>query len=457
MKQEKNMCKDIKIAYIGGGSRGWSWGLMSDLARTENMSGTVYLYDIDRQAAADNEIIGNSVKGDNFNYISVDTIGEALEGADFVIISILPGTFDEMAVDVHTAEEFGIYQSVGDTTGIGGIMRALRTLPMFFGFGEEVKKHCPDAFVINYTNPMALCVAALYRAFPEIKCFGCCHEVFGTKNFLKEIVEQKFGYENLTRDDIKINVLGVNHFTWITQAYFRNIDLFPVYKEFCQENLKNGRINGGDNNWANKSFRSTDQVKMDLFLKYGYIAAAGDRHLAEFCPPHWYLKNPETVKEWGFELTTVDFRKNELVERIARKDRLLSGEEEFEIKETGEEGHLQMSALLGLNDFVTNVNIPNRGQIPNLPIGTIVETNARFCAGSITPVFAGEIPPTIKSLIDRAADMQRLILDAAWERSLDKAFLAFITEPQNNLDLKESRRLFDKMIEGTKEYLKDYH
>ncbi len=225
MKQEKNMCKDIKIAYIGGGSRGWSWGLMSDLARTENMSGTVYLYDIDRQAAADNEIIGNSVKGDNFNYISVDTIGEALEGADFVIISILPGTFDEMAVDVHTAEEFGIYQSVGDTTGIGGIMRALRALPMFFGFGEEVKKHCPDAFVINYTNPMALCVAALYRAFPEIKCFGCCHEVFGTKNFLKEIVEQKFGYENLTRDDIKINVLGVNHFTWITQAYFRNIEI----------------------------------------------------------------------------------------------------------------------------------------------------------------------------------------------------------------------------------------
>lgn len=456
MKYNGNKAEQVKIAYIGGGSRGWGWGLMSDLARIDNMSGTVYLYDIDRQAALDNETIGNGVEGDKFNYVAVDTIGEALDGADFVVISILPGTFDEMESDVHCGEEFGIYQSVGDTCGIGGLIRALRTLPMFFGFGEEIKKHCSNAFVINYTNPMALCIGALYRAFPEIKCFGCCHEVFGTKNFLKEIVEEKFGLENLTRDDIKINVLGVNHFTWITDAHYRNIDLFPIYREYCEKYADLGRQGGKDNNWMNNSFVSADRVKMDLFLRYGYIAAAGDRHLAEFCPPHWYLKNPETVRSYSFGLTPVSWRKNDLAERLARKDRLLSGEEKFEIKETGEEGALQMSALLGLKDFVTNVNIPNRGQIPNLPLGTIVETNARFCAGSVTPIFAGEIPSVLKPLIDRTADMQQLILDAAWERSLDKAFVAFVTEPQNNLDLKESRILFDRMIDNTKKYLSDY-
>lgn len=456
MEYKGNKATGVKIAYIGGGSRGWAWGLMSDLTRADKMSGTVYLYDIDKQAARDNEQIGNSIVG-NFNYVAVDTYKEALENTDFVIISILPGTFDEMQSDVHAGEEFGIYQPVGDTTGIGGVIRALRALPMFFEFAQQIKTYCPNAFVINYTNPMALCVGALYRAYPEIKCFGCCHEVFGTQEFLTRVVHEELGLEKPSRSEIKINVLGVNHFTWITEARYRNIDLFPLYYEFCKKNIQTGVPEGGHQNWLNHFFYSKENVKMDLFLKYGYIAAAGDRHLAEFCPPHWYLKNPETVAEYRFGLTPVSWRKQQLSERLARKDRLISGEEQFKIEETGEEGTLQMMALLGFDDFVTNVNLPNRGQIQNLPVGAIVETNARFCSGCVTPVFAGEMPMPIKSLIDRNVDVQRMILDAAWERSLDKAFLAFITEQQNNLDLIESRVLFDRMVKATENYLKDYH
>ena len=100
------------------------------------------------------------------------------------MISIMPGTFDEMESDVHAPEKFGIYQSVGDTTGPGAVMRALRTIPMFEEFAAAIREYCPQAWVINYTNPMTVCVKTLYRVFPKIKAFGCCHEVFGTQKLL---------------------------------------------------------------------------------------------------------------------------------------------------------------------------------------------------------------------------------------------------------------------------------
>ena len=163
MKYEEKSVNEIKIAYIGGGSRGWAWGLMSDLASASDINGDVYLYDIDYEAALANEKIGNmynDIEGANstWNYHAVKTIGEALTGADFVIISILPGTFDEMESDVHTPEKYGIYQSVGDTSGPGGIVRAMRTIPMFEEIGNAIKEYSPNAWVINYTNPMTLCV-----------------------------------------------------------------------------------------------------------------------------------------------------------------------------------------------------------------------------------------------------------------------------------------------------------
>ena len=148
MKHYGSKAEDLKIAYIGGGSRGWAWTLMSDLARADDISGTVYLYDIDFDAAKRNEKIGNSIPH-NFAYKAAETLPEALKGADFVVISILPGTFDEMESDVHWPERYGIYQSVGDTTGPGGILRAMRTVPMFETFALAIKENCPDAWVIN--------------------------------------------------------------------------------------------------------------------------------------------------------------------------------------------------------------------------------------------------------------------------------------------------------------------
>ena len=162
----KSPTKNINIAYIGGGSRGWAWTFMTDLALEKQLSGEIRLYDIDHKASKINEKIGNDLSKDKkclskFAYKSVNTLKQALHKADFVVISILPGTFDEMESDVHLPEKYGIYQSVGDTAGPGGYIRALRTIPMFVEIANAIKEYSPNAWVINYTNPMSLCVKTL--------------------------------------------------------------------------------------------------------------------------------------------------------------------------------------------------------------------------------------------------------------------------------------------------------
>lgn len=461
MRYTDNRAEDIKIAYIGGGSRGWAWGLMSDLAAAQDMSGSVFLYDIDGEAAARNECIGNKMKDlkeckSVWNYKAVGTMEEALIGADFVVISIMPGTFDEMESDVHAPEKFGIYQSVGDTTGSGGLMRALRTIPMFEEFAAAIREYCPQAWVINYTNPMTVCVKTLYRVFPKIKAFGCCHEVFGTQKLLGLALEDIKGIQGAQREDIRVNVVGINHFTWLTAAQYKNMDLFPIYREFALKYREEGFGEKADENWLNRFFDSREQVKLDLFLKYGAIAAAGDRHLAEFCPGSWYLKDEETAHSWGFKLTPVSWRKEDLKKRLARSERLYKGEEEMTINQTGEEGVQQMRSLLGLRDLVTNVNIPNCGQIPNLPLGAVVETNAHFSADSVRPVFAGPVPQSVYPLVSRVCGIQELTVEAAMSRDLELAFQAFCMDPNMELGLKDARILYNTMIENTAKYLTMY-
>ena len=462
MKYLNGKAEDVKIAYIGGGSRGWAWKFMSDLAVCEDMSGSVYLYDIDLEAAEHNEVIGNKFNDAEgavarWNYFAAKTPKEALTGADFIIISILPGTFDEMESDVHAPEKYGIYQPVGDTSGPGGLIRAMRTVPMYEEIAEYIKEYAPEAWVINYTNPMTLCVKTLYRVFPEIKAFGCCHEVFGTQEFLAKMVAEELG-EKVKRSEIKVNPVSVNHFTWLTEARYKNIDLFPYYEKFCEKH-KDGYMDEETLkrfNAAEPWFYTNNKLKMELFRKYGYIAAAGDRHLAEFLPGKWYLESPERAKEMGFFLTPVSYRKKTLKERLNKSARLRSGEEAVKLEPSGEEGVQQMRALLGLCELCTNVNIPNVGQIPNLPLGAVVETNAIFRSGTVTPIMAGNVPKSIYPLVSRICTQQENISQAIAERDLGALFNTFVNDPLVTCSMEDAQKLFNEMIENTKEYLKSY-
>ena len=268
MKHEMGKVADVQIAYIGGGSMGWAWGLMSELALEEQLSGSVKLYDIDFEAAKRNEKIAmklqlrEEVVGD-WTYEAVETIEEALRGADFVMISILPGTFEEMRSDVHVPEKYGILQSVGDTVGPGGVLRALRTIPMIAEIAQAIKNVAPEAWVINFTNPMTLCTRTLYEVFPQIKAFGNCHEVFGTQKLLVSALEEIMGIKEVAREDIKVNVIGINHFTWIDQASYKGIDLLPIYDEFVARYYKEGYNRDKTGNWMNDYFSSAHRVKFD--------------------------------------------------------------------------------------------------------------------------------------------------------------------------------------------------
>lgn len=457
-----NRVENIKIAYIGGGSRGWAWGLMSDLAEAEDISGQVALYDIDYEAAKANEIIGNKyndapMSKSKWSYHAEKEIGDALTDADFVVISILPGTFKEMESDVHTPEKYGIWQSVGDTVGPGGIIRALRTIPMFETIAAAIREFCPNAWVINYTNPMTMCMRTLYKTFPGIKAFGCCHEVFGTQKVLAAALEDMLGIEKPDHKAIKVNVVGVNHFTWLTSAHYGNIDVMEVYKDFCEKYHETGFTKGKDDNWMNNVFECSNRVKMDLFRKYGVIAAAGDRHLAEYSEGKQYLASPEQARSWGFGLTPVSWRWEDLAARQEKSRKLLSGELEVTLNRTGEEGVNQMRALLGLCTLMTNVNIPNCGQIPNLPLGAVVETNAVFRDGTLTPVFAGAIPMAIYGQITRAVTEQELVVEAAMERNLEKAYAAFRNDPLVTIPDEQAKALFDEMVQNTASYLTMYN
>ena len=460
MRYHSDKVTDVNIAYIGGGSRGWAWTFMTDLALEPKMSGTIHLYDIDGEAAKKNEIIGNRLSerkevSGKWNYITAPSLKEVLEGADFVVISILPGTFDEMEVDVHYPERLGIYQSVGDTAGPGGIMRALRTIPMFVEIANAIKKYSPNAWVINYTNPMSLCVKTLYTVFPQIKAFGCCHEVFGTQKVLKDITEKVLGIAGIERSEIHVNVLGINHFTWFDYASYKGIDIFPIYRDYIKEHFEEG-INDPDSNWANSCFACSHRVKFDLFQNYGLIAAAGDRHLAEFMPGDLYLKDPETVHQWKFALTSVAWRKEDLKERLAKSRRLVSGEEEVELKPSGEEGIQLMKALCGLERVISNVNIPNTNrQITNLPEDAVVETNAVFERDAIRPVIAGALPEGVLRLTMPHVKNHETTLQAAltYDRSL--VVKAFLNDPlvKGRASEEEVGKLVDDMIRDTMKYL----
>lgn len=460
MEYTEHRVRDIRLCYIGGGSRGWAWTFMADLAMEPSMGGEVVLYDIDRAAAEANRIIGGKIdrlpaaRG-RWRYTVADTLEEALRGADFVVISILPGTFDEMAVDVHLPERLNIWQSVGDTAGPGGIVRALRTIPMYVPIARAIRDCCPDAWVINYTNPMSLCVQTLYHVFPEIKAFGCCHEVFNTQTVLAAAAGEALDIPAPARRDIHANVLGINHFTWFDRASYEGVDLFPVYRAFADRYYDRG-FHEPDRNWANASFDCTHRVKFDLFRRFGLIAAAGDRHLAEFMPGDEYLRDPETVRNWGFGLTPVQWRKDDLRERLAKSRAMVSGERPVDLAPSGEEGVQLIRALCGLGRMVSNVNLPNRGQIANLPLGAVVETNAVFGRDSVQPLLAGALPEDIRRLILPHVENHALTLEAALTCSREKVVQAFLNDPNTRAkctDEGKLRALADDMIAGTARYL----
>jgi alpha-galactosidase len=424
---------NLKIAYIGGGSRVWARTLMADLALEPDLNGKIYLYDIDFPAAKMNEMLGNwigthAAAKSSWQYTAVATLPEALQDADFVFISIQPGSFELMAHEIGVAEKYGMYFPVGDTTGVPGLMRGLRSAITFAGFARKIAAHCPNAWVINYTNPMTICTRTLTKVEPGLKVFGCCHEVFGTQNILAEIAQSALDLpDKPPRNEIWVNVLGINHFTWIDSATYQGTDLLELLRDHIQQPgilrpYTRQEIEAKDN-----YYYDARQIKFELFKRYGILAAAGDRHLAEFVPG--FTTSPEELFRWGVIRTPVSYR-IETWERIGKQvPQIIGGQIPFELKQSDEEAIPQIKALLGMEDLVTNVNKANIGQMVGLPLDVVVETNALFSRDKVGQITAGALPPGVQSLVSTHIDNQEMIVDAALTGDEELAFQAIFNDP----------------------------
>jgi len=458
--------RPVRLAYIGGGSTQWARVFMYDLALAPDMGGTIALYDIDREAAERNRLIGGHINSDprtlsKWEYINCRTLDEALTGADFVVLSILPGTFDEMESDVHSPERYGIYQSVGDTAGPGGVLRAMRTVPLYYGFADRIRAICPDAWVINFTNPMSACVKALYDEFPEIKAFGCCHEVVHAQDFLCYVAHKQLDVPVPDRHEIYTDAAGVNHFTWITKANWQGQDLLALLPGFMDKYYESGCPSDPTSDAVefdkDKYFIDSRRVKMDLFRRYGAMGAAGDRHLAEFMNGADYLRDAQTAWSWGFTLTPVSYRRANQARLREESIRLAGGQQPVEVKKSDEEAVELIRAIMGMGERVSNVNMPNRGQMPSLPLGSIVETNCVFTHDSVVPVAAGELPGGAMAHVRRASDNIDNLSRGIRQRDMNMIFEAFMNQSLcSRLSYKDGRELFRSMVSSTRDYLVDW-
>ncbi len=447
----------VKIAYIGGGSREWAVKLMADLALSDRICGQLDLYDIDASACAQNKALADAVFAHEqartrFEVRVAPDLDSALRDADFVIVSIEPGPVTHRHADLEIPARYGVLQTVGDTTGPGGVLRAMRSVATFEQFGRSIAECCPEAWVINYTNPMAVCTASLFRYAPQLKAFGCCHEVFGTQEMLAKKVAQWFDVPVPARTQIQLEIAGVNHFTWATAARWRGHDLFPYLEKLVGDDtlfasrLEDAQQKVKDGKW----FSSHHLVALDLFRRFGALGAAGDRHLSEFLP--WYLTSEEELHRWGVLRTPYAWRVERTQGPRKQADEVFSDA----LSASGEEGVLQMEALLGLRELTTNINLPNRGQLPCAPKGVVVETYASFRENAICPLMAGEAPAGVRALIADAAHQQEVLLEALFNRRLEAAFEAMLLSPLVTIPTDKARAMFQEMVAAVEPMLGDW-
>lgn len=444
---------EITLAYIGGGSLNWAQVLMADLVHDRTVSGEIRLYDLDPEAARRNAALGNRLSeahGLSLRYTASQTLAEALTGAGFVVVSILPGSFDDMAKDIELPAAEGIRQSVGDTVGPGGFVRAMRAIPQVARIGEAIRAHCPQAYVCNLTNPMSVLTGTLYAAFPGIRAWGECHEVTKLRHIIAWLANRAEGAVRYGFRDVQVNVLGINHFTFADRAFVGGRDWLPDYLAFAAEHREKGwRATPLDpDDEFQRYFEDVNRVKFDLAARFGIAAAAGDRHLAEFLPSSWYLDRAE---EWGFGLTPVDFRRRD---QAGKREAARAAETAGTVpplRAASEEALVaQIRALTRGEPVVVNANLPNRGQLEGFAPGAIVETNALFSGHGVRAVQAGRLPPALEAIVKPHSERQDALLKAVLSGNGAVLEGLFLSDPLvAPLGPDRAARLFRAMVGAT--------
>jgi alpha-galactosidase/6-phospho-beta-glucosidase family protein len=396
-----------KIAFIGGGSVQWTLKLATDIALNETLAGAdLVLHDIDVEALdlltrACQRMV-EQVQG-SLRVTGTRNREEALRDADFVILCVGIGGLPAMRSDLEIPQRYGVYQSVGDTVGPGGLARALRHIPFAVQAAREMERLCPDAWLINITNPMTTICRGVARA-TGIRVIGLCHEV---DNFRRKHLTQLF---QVPAEAIALDVAGINHLSVILRMRVDGRDGLSLLRAWLAEHslyeFTAEHIPG-----IQDIFHDRLAVKLSLFAKLGVLFGAGDRHVAEFLPG---FLSPAT--EWGNRygviLTTIEHREGLARQRRAGIERFLAGEA-GPLAHSDEQLARAMAALAGGQAGRFIVNVPNEGQIDDLPRGAVVECLAEIDTLGVHPLAAGTLPHAAHAIIAPHVDRQELIVEAA--------------------------------------------
>ncbi|ANH94978.1 MULTISPECIES: alpha-glucosidase/alpha-galactosidase [unclassified Streptomyces] len=396
-----------KVAFVGAGSVVFTQGLLADLLAFPELRGAhIALHDIDAERLATAHgaaryIADRLAPAGNVRITAHAERRAALAGADFVINIVQVGMREATRTDFEVPARYGLRQTIGDTLGVGGIFRALRTFPLLKSLGEDIAEVCPDAWLLNYTNPMAMNVQYLTRATGLTRVVGLCHSVYWTVHDLAELL-------GVPHEEVTYRAAGVNHQAWVLRLEHRGTDLYPRLDALIESDPELRR-----------------RVRVDMYRRLGYYPTETSEHSSEYVP--WYLHHTDEIERLrlpvGAYLDIVD-------ENIAAyehtRDALAQGEP-LTVEGTMEYAPQIIHSITTGTPRTVYGNVPNHGLIDNLPAGGTVEVPCLVDALGVQPTRVGALPAQCAALNRSYLSMNDLVVRAALEddpRSIRQAAMA---------------------------------
>ncbi|MFD0679359.1 MULTISPECIES: family 4 glycosyl hydrolase [unclassified Paenibacillus] len=458
------------MTVIGGGSVNWMPGLMKDIYLMDEIEGgEIRLVDPNHEhvsAVASMLHRFNELKRKDYRITVFENRTEALKDTNFVLTTFSPGAMDAFWNDLELPIKYGIRLPVSMTVGPSGISASLRTAPEAFDLVKEMEIYCPGAWLLNVTNPMSVVTRAMNMAAKQTRVIGLCHEFHCLPEYLGPMLGLNkpvgmnvldYLYHWLQEQGFDYSVAGVNHFIWLTKANYQGNDMLPMIREYCRthEQLPDDEKRSGSQ--AIGMYHNNGAAKFALCRQFGYLPLAGDRHLVEFHPALCNIRNGYGMK-YGVIKTTVDSRRLSKINKLSHILRMTHEDDAISWHRSGEELTEIIRAIVTDSSTTAIVNMPNQGQIPNLPNEIVVETLADVSKLGVSPREAGPLPGSIASMVRLHVDIHELTVRAALEGNRDLFVQALSLDPLSaSADFSELVQLADELLSANRQWLPRFY
>lgn len=439
-----------KIAFIGAGSTVFMKNLIGDALQMPALAAsTVSLMDIDRKRLEESELVARKMVASLGVAAQVETHTDqrrAIDGADFVIVAFQIGGYRPCTVtDFDVPKRYGLRQTIADTLGVGGIMRALRTVPHLWKLAGDMAAVCPGAIMLQYVNPMAINTWALGARHPHVRQVGLCHSVQGTAAELARDLD-------IPVADLRYRAAGINHMAFYLNFEARQPDgtyrdLYPALRD----GYRAGRI-PKPSHW---NARCPNRVRYEAMMHLGHFVTESSEHFAEYVP--WFIKDnrPDLIETFGIPLDEYPTRCEEQVAAWERQAEEYRKADRITVKPSHEYAAAIMNSVVTGTPSVIYGNIPNRGFIPQLPAGAAVEVPVLVDANGLQPTCVNDIPPQLIALMRTNVNVQELTVAALMEENREHVYHAAMLDPHTaaELDLRQIRALVDDLIAAHGDWL----